>query len=67
MDETNIVFHIDTEEVIRIQPDGEIYIRGEKVDDNQRVYAAMLGFLKDSGHLTGSGFDDAEDMSIDDL
>ncbi len=63
----NIVFTIDTEEVIRMEPNGLIFIRGEQVDDNQKVYSAMLSFLSEAGHLTVSEWDDAEDMSIDDL
>ena len=68
MDEqASIVFTVDNEEVIRFDPNGKAYIRGELVDDNYRIYEAMLSFLHDAGHLTVSEWDDAEEMSVDDI
>lgn len=66
-DDANIVFSCDTEEIMRFESDGKIYIRGECVDDNHKVYAAMREFLKGSGFLTVTEWDDAEAVSIDNI
>jgi hypothetical protein len=66
MDDT-ISFICGSEEFMRFEPGGIIYIRGERVDDNHKVYAAMLKFLKGSGFLTTTEWDIAENVSIDDI
>lgn len=33
------------EEMVRFDPDGKIYIRGEEVDSNRRVYEAFLSWM----------------------
>jgi len=66
-DLTNIVFVVDDEEVITLAPEGVIYIRGEEVDDNRKVYEAMLDFLRQSGFLEVTEWDLAEEISIDDI
>ena len=47
----SITFHVDNsdgsaDEVLRFEPNGRVYVRGELVDDNMDVYAALL----DWGH-----------------
>lgn len=64
-DPASISFTIGTDEVIRFDPDGKVYVRGELVDDNHKVYEAMIDFLRESGQFTVSEWDDAEDVSID--
>jgi len=66
-DAASISFTIDTDEVIRFDPNGKVYVRGELVDDNHKIYSAMIDFLQETGHLTVTEWDDAEEMSIDDL
>lgn len=66
-DPANIVFVVDDEEVIKLVPEGVIYVRGEEVDDNQKVYEAMLDFLRQSGFLEVTEWDLAEEVSIDDI
>jgi len=36
--------------VLQFMQDGRIYIRGQLVDDNQEVYAALLNWMQASGH-----------------
>lgn len=54
--ETSIDFH-DTggEEIIRFCENGEMFIRGEKVDDNKSVYEALKTFLM-SGDKFQAGY-----------
>lgn len=40
------------EEIIRFEDNGEVFVRGEKVDDNKMIYAVLKEFL-----LTGTGFE----------
>lgn len=67
MDDSNIVFTFDGEEVMRFESGGRIFIRNEEVDDNHKVYVAMLGFLRGAGHLSVSEWEDGEDISVDEL
>ena len=64
-DDANISFVCGAEEVMRFEPNGVIYIRGERVNNNHKVYEAMVEFLKGTGHLTVTEWDDAECVSID--
>lgn len=67
-DLSDIVFAVGVEEVLRFEPNGVVYVYGEQVDSNQRVYQAMINFLVDAGQLTvKTEWDDAEVMSIDNL
>lgn len=64
----NITFTVDGEEVMRFEPNGIVYVYGAQVDDNQRVYQALVGFLKDSGFLTvDTIWDNAEAVSLDEI
>jgi len=63
----SISFNVDTDEVLRFDPNGNIYVRGELVDSNKEVYDAMISFLEDSGYLVVTEWDDAEVKSIEDL
>lgn len=63
----SISFNADTDEVLRFDPDGNIYVRGELVDSNKEVYDAMVSFLEDSGYIVRTEWDDAEVKSIEDL
>lgn len=65
--DSNIIFSFDTEEVLRFNSDGKVYIRGKLVDDNQKVYSAMLNFLTNAGTLKVSEWEDGEELSVDDL
>ncbi len=67
MEESDIVFSFDGEEVMKFESDGRIFIRDELVDDNQRVYSAMLDFLTGAGYLDVTRWEDGEEISVDDL
>ena len=49
--DNTIVFNINSDEVLRFEENGKIYIHGELVDDNQKVYTAMLDFLTNTSTL----------------
>jgi len=44
-------FKQSNETIIDIRQNGEIYIRGELVDNNHYVYEAMLDLLEDGGYI----------------
>lgn len=57
--EGEIIFNVKGyDEIIRITPDGEFYVKGTKVADDVEVYHAFIEFLKFSGHYKGE--DDGE-------
>lgn len=39
-------WNVGEQEVLRIEPDGSVYVRGERVDDNPAIYAALRGFIE---------------------
>ena len=43
----SIVFMTKSEEVLRLEPDGRSFVRGEQVDDNAEVYRAFTSWLTD--------------------
>jgi hypothetical protein len=52
--EGEIIFNVQGhEEIIRITPDGEFYVKGNKVADDVEVYRAFVEFLKAAGHYKG--------------
>jgi len=53
----NIVFHIDDEEILRFEPQGRVFVRGQQVDDNREIYAAFLHWGVKSGLMSRSVMD----------
>lgn len=45
---TNIVFTVGTEEMMKFEDNGNVYIRGQLVDDNEEVYKAFKDWLEQS-------------------
>jgi hypothetical protein len=43
--EGNLIFAVGNEEVMRFEPGGKVVIRGEQVDDNREVYAALRRWM----------------------
>ena len=46
--ENKIYFHCGDKEIIRLEPNGDIYVRGELVENDKDVVEGMRDFLR--GH-----------------
>lgn len=47
----NAVFIGDNElEILRLEPDGKIYVKGELVETNEEVVNGLIAFLRAQGH-----------------
>mgnify|MGYP006919311821 CR=1 FL=1 len=58
-EDSAITFKCKDIPVIDIKINGDVYIKGELIDNNEAVYSALLDFLEDSGYLDNwkrSGF-----------
>lgn len=42
------IFQTKGKEVLRFEPEGDVYVRGEKVDNNQVIYRAVKAFFKNT-------------------
>jgi endogenous inhibitor of DNA gyrase (YacG/DUF329 family) len=42
-----LVFYTCGEEIIKLCPNGEFFVRGEKVTEDQKLYEAFVNFLTD--------------------
>ncbi len=51
----SIVFMTKSKEVLRLEPDGRSFVRGEQVDDNAEVYRAFTSWLTDCRCVECSG------------
>jgi hypothetical protein len=40
-----LMFYVGTQTVIKFQPDGKVFVRGEQVDDNKVIYAQLCEWL----------------------
>lgn len=40
-----IQFHVEDKEVLRFEPSGKMFIYGEQIDDNQKVYKAFVAWM----------------------
>lgn len=55
-EEGAMTFHLDdNREVLRFDPNGDAFVRGEKVDNNRVVYEALRDFLVNAGLVTPAG------------
>ena len=51
-EDTDIVFFSnDAEEILRLCDNGDIYVHGNLVENDQDVVAGLREFLKKSGHI----------------
>jgi hypothetical protein len=41
----NLVFYAGDKEVLKFEEGGKVFVRGELVDDNKKIYAAIKDFL----------------------
>jgi hypothetical protein len=41
----NLSFNVGTKTVLKFQPDGKVFVRGEQVDDNKVIYAQLCEWL----------------------
>jgi hypothetical protein len=42
------IFKQKRKEILRFEPEGDVYVRGEKVDNNQVIYRAVKAFFKNT-------------------
>ncbi len=49
--------HLPDTEVLRFEPDGSVYVRGEQVDSNMTVYANFRAWLEQANPGPGEGYD----------
>ena len=51
-DENTIYFHTDSvTEILRMENNGDIYIRGKLAENDKEVVDALRDFLKEVGHI----------------
>lgn len=41
----SLMFNVGGESVLKFQPDGKVFVRGEEVDDNKVIYAQLCEWL----------------------
>lgn len=52
--EAAIQFKLAGESVLEFKHNGQVFVRGELVDDNKEIYKAVKEFLMQTGNLTQS-------------